>query len=81
MVLEPPYEISETGYACFEMKIEVFFRNREKPKSIVFDYDLFLELGRPVNKVRREKLTIQNPPEDFLLKLLAGGAVSLLRPL
>lgn len=73
---EPPYQLKESGYASFEIPIEVYFRNREEPKKISFEYDLFLDLGRPVTKLKREKLTFQNPSADFKKKLLKGGGVN-----
>ena len=76
VIKEPPYQLTETGYASFEIPIEVYFRNKEEPKLLVFDYDLFLDLGRPVYKLKREKLTFQNPSPDFRKKLLKGGGVS-----
>ena len=75
MVKEPPYQVTETGYAGFVLPIEVVFRNQE-PRSVRFDYDLFLQsTGPPINHVRLEKLTFQKPSEDFKKKLLKGGGV------
>jgi YEATS domain-containing protein 1/3 len=78
-VKEPPYQLAESGYAGFLLPIEIYFRNKDEPKKIRFQYDMFLhtEGCPPVNNVRCEKLTFQNPTEDFRKKLLKAGAVSI----
>ncbi|XP_031441078.1 protein AF-9 isoform X2 [Clupea harengus] len=72
---EPPYKLEESGYAGFILPIEVYFRNKEEPKKVRFDYDLFLHLEGhpPVNHLRCEKLTFNNPTEEFRKKLLKAG--------
>ena len=72
--------MSESGYGSFILPIEIYFRNKEEPRQIRFDYDLFLHLdgSPPVNNVRCEKLTFQNPTDDFRQKLLKAGGVSCL---
>ncbi|XP_078252164.1 protein AF-9 [Rhinoraja longicauda] len=72
---DPPYKVEESGYAGFIMPIEVYFRNKEEPKKVRFDYDLFLHLEGhpPVNHLRCEKLTFNNPTEEFRRKLLKAG--------
>nr|XP_057923979.1 protein AF-9 isoform X2 [Doryrhamphus excisus] len=72
---DPPYKVEESGYAGFILPIEVYFRNKEEPKKVRFDYDLFLHLEGhpPVNHLRCEKLTFNNPAEDFRRKLLRAG--------
>nr|XP_033812472.1 protein ENL isoform X3 [Geotrypetes seraphini] len=74
---EPPYKVEESGYAGFIMPIEVHFKNKEEPKKVCFTYDLFLNLegNPPVNHLRCEKLTFNNPTKDFLRKLLKAGGV------
>ncbi|XP_018496270.1 protein AF-9 [Galendromus occidentalis] len=72
---EPPYQVSESGYAGFNMPIIVYFKTKEEPKKLQFIYDLYLSLdGKPLNNIRCEKLTFHNPPEDFCQKLFKGGA-------
>ncbi|XP_078425710.1 protein AF-9 isoform X2 [Cetorhinus maximus] len=72
---DPPYKVEESGYAGFIMPIEVYFKNKEEPKKVRFDYDLFLHLEGhpPVNHLRCEKLTFNNPTEEFRRKLLKAG--------
>lgn len=72
---DPPYKIEESGYAGFILPIEVYFKNKEEPKKVRFDYDLFLHLEGhpPVNHLRCEKLTFNNPTEEFRRKLLKAG--------
>ncbi|XP_028907528.1 protein ENL isoform X3 [Ornithorhynchus anatinus] len=74
---EPPYKVEESGYAGFIMPIEVYFKNKEEPKKVCFTYDLFLNLegNPPVNHLRCEKLTFNNPTKDFRRKLLKAGGV------
>ncbi|XP_074480174.1 protein AF-9 isoform X4 [Sebastes fasciatus] len=72
---DPPYKVEECGYAGFILPIEVYFKNKEEPKKVRFDYDLFLHLDGhpPVNHLRCEKLTFNNPTEEFRRKLLKAG--------
>ncbi|XP_056298142.1 protein AF-9 isoform X2 [Pseudoliparis swirei] len=72
---DPPYKLEESGYAGFILPIEVYFKNKEEPKKVRFDYDLFLHLEGhpPVNHLRCEKLTFNNPTEEFRRKLLKAG--------
>lgn len=73
---EPPYEVAESGYGSFMLPIEVFFRNKEEPRKVLFEYDLVLPNlhDPPINEVRSECLTFQNPSEEFKKKLLMAGA-------
>ncbi|XP_061100284.1 protein AF-9-like [Conger conger] len=72
---DPPYKVEESGYAGFILPIEVYFKNKEEPKKVRFDYDLFLHLDGhpPVNHLRCEKLTFNKPTEEFGRKLLKAG--------
>ncbi|XP_063056784.1 protein ENL isoform X3 [Engraulis encrasicolus] len=74
---EPPYKVEESGYAGFLMPIEVYFKNREEPKKVCFNYDLFLNLegNPPVNHLRCEKLTFNNPTSEFRRKLIKAGGM------
>ncbi|XP_063575945.1 protein ENL isoform X5 [Pongo abelii] len=74
---EPPYKVEESGYAGFIMPIEVHFKNKEEPRKVCFTYDLFLNLegNPPVNHLRCEKLTFNNPTTEFRYKLLRAGGV------
>uniref|UniRef100_H2M9M9 MLLT3 super elongation complex subunit n=1 Tax=Oryzias latipes TaxID=8090 RepID=H2M9M9_ORYLA len=74
---DPPYKVEESGYAGFILPIEVYFKSKEEPKKVRFDYDLFLHLDGhpPVNHLRCEKLTFNNPTEEFRRKLLKAGGV------
>ncbi|XP_061524971.1 protein AF-9 isoform X2 [Phycodurus eques] len=78
---DPPYKVEESGYAGFILPIEVYFRNKEEPKKVRFDYDLFLHLEGhpPVNHLRCEKLTFNNPTEEFRRKLLRAGGVMVMQ--
>ena len=79
VVKDPPYQVSESGYGSFNLPVEVYFRNKDEPKKVRFEYDLLLPNlnDPPINQIRSECLTFQNPSEEFRQKLLkAGGAVS-----
>ena len=79
VIKEPPYQVSESGYGSFNLPVEVFFRNKDEPKKVRFEYDLLLPNlnDPPINQIRSECLTFQNPSEEFRQKLLkAGGVVS-----
>lgn len=61
------------------LPVEVHFRNKDEPKKVRFEYDLLLPNlnDPPINQIRSECLTFQNPSEEFRQKLLkAGGVVS-----
>lgn len=77
VLTEPPYAVQEQGYAGFELPIDIYFKNKEEPRKIRFKYDLFLKLEDcpPVNHIRCEKLTFQNPTDEFKKKLLKAGGV------
>lgn len=51
---------------------------QEEPRKVCFTYDLFLNLegNPPVNHLRCEKLTFNNPTTEFRYKLLRAGGVS-----
>jgi len=75
---ESPFKVSECGYAGFILPIELYFKNKQPPKRIMFEYDLFLNApgASPINNVRLEKLRFKNPTPEFKAKLLkAGGKV------
>ena len=74
---DPPYQVSESGYGGFLMSIDIYFKNKEEPKKITFEYDLFLNIDNspPINHVRCEKLKFQYPTEDFRRKLVNAGGV------
>lgn len=56
----------------------LLFLLQEEPKKVCFTYDLFLNLegNPPVNHLRCEKLTFNNPTKEFRKKLLQAGGVS-----
>ncbi|XP_003386748.1 PREDICTED: protein AF-9-like [Amphimedon queenslandica] len=77
VIKEPPYQVSESGYGSFNLPIEVYFRNKDEPKKVRFEYDLLLPNlnDPPINQIRSECLTFQNPSEEFKSKLLKAGGV------
>ncbi len=54
---------------------------QEEPKKVFFNYDLFLNLegNPPVNHLRCEKLTFNNPTKEFRRKLIKAGGVRLMK--
>ncbi|XP_002127917.2 uncharacterized protein LOC100180711 isoform X1 [Ciona intestinalis] len=77
IVKQPPYEVRQTGYAGFKILIDIHFKNKSEPKSVQFQYNMFLHMDNmpPVNHTRVEMLTFTNPAEDFRSKLLCAGGV------
>lgn len=74
---DPPYQVAEAGYGSFFLPIEVYFKNKEEPRKLRFDYDLFLPgFGSPpIDKIRSEALTFRNPTDEFRRKLVKGGGI------
>ena len=73
---EGAYVVKESGYGCFSLPIEVYFKNKDEPRKVRFEYDLFLQSeGPPISHFRYEKMTFKNPAEDFRIKLIKGGGV------
>lgn len=74
MIKGPPYSVKESGYAGFQMLIDIYLRNRDEPKKICFTYDLdFPNSGPRMVKTQKEKYVFANPNEEFMFKLLKGG--------
>ncbi|CAG2055528.1 unnamed protein product [Timema podura] len=77
VIKDPPYSVKESGYAGFIIPIEIYFKNKDEPKKVRFDYDLNLQSnGPPISKVVREKYVFPNPSEDLRRRLIKGGGVS-----
>ncbi|XP_046400559.1 protein AF-9 isoform X2 [Ischnura elegans] len=74
VIKEPPYCLKESGYAGFNLPIDVYFKNKDEPKKVRYYYDLHLQnSGPPISNIKREKYTFSNPSEDFRRKLIRGG--------
>eukprot|EP00731_Ephydatia_muelleri_P016792 Em0009g1216a len=58
VVKDPPFQVSESGYGSFNLPVEVYFRNKDEPKKVKFDYDLLLPNlnDPPINQIRTSKL-------------------------
>ncbi|KAL1490282.1 hypothetical protein ABEB36_013002 [Hypothenemus hampei] len=73
---EPPYSVSTSGYAGFNLPIQIYLKNNQEPRKIHFNYDLQLQpSGPPIHKVQKEKYTFHGVSEDFRSRLLKGGAI------
>ncbi|KRT81064.1 hypothetical protein AMK59_5923 [Oryctes borbonicus] len=76
VVKEPPYSVKESGYAGFNLPIEIYLRNKDEPKKIKFNYDLHLQPNGPtIMNVQKEKYIFSSPNEEFKNKLLRGGGI------
>lgn len=64
--------------SCPTKRTSLFSLFKEEPRKVCFTYDLFLNLegNPPVNHLRCEKLTFNNPTVEFRYKLLMAGGVS-----
>lgn len=64
--------------SCPTKQTSLFSMFKEEPRKVCFTYDLFLNLegNPPVNHLRCEKLTFNNPTVEFRYKLLMAGGVS-----
>jgi transcription initiation factor IIF auxiliary subunit len=56
VVSVPPYHVAESGYAGFLLPIDIYFKNKEEPKKIRFQYDLFLKLDDTPSNIIAQKL-------------------------
>jgi len=76
VVKEPPYAIQESGYAGFLLPVEIYFRNRDEPKRIIYQYDLVLQsTGPPQHHVEVKTHIFEAPSEEFRAKMMRGGGV------
>ncbi|XP_023244936.1 protein ENL [Copidosoma floridanum] len=76
VIKEPPYCLTESGYAGFEIPIQVYLKNRNEPKRFDILYNLNLDTSTPTVSHRSlHNEIIVNPTEEFRKKLLKGGAV------
>ncbi|KAJ3621662.1 hypothetical protein MTP99_003774 [Tenebrio molitor] len=76
VVKEPPYSVKESGYAGFNLPIDIYLRNNNEPKKIRFNYDLHLQpVGPTIVKTQKEKYTFNSLTDDFKIKLLKGGGM------
>lgn len=75
-IKEPPYVIKESGYAGFELNIDIYFRNRDEPKRVTYPYDLHLQHeGPPIHRFEIKKFIFETPSEDFRQKLIKGSGI------
>lgn len=77
VVKEPPFRIKESGWAGFDIPIEIHLKNKGEPKTMEVMYSLNLETtGTAVSHSTQHSRIIHNPTEEFRKKLVKGGAVS-----
>lgn len=74
VITEPPYQVKELGYAGFELPIEVYFRNREKPNHVTYVHNLQLLITAKHVDHHYEKVLFLNPHRDFEKCLIRAGA-------
>lgn len=75
-IKEPPYVLKESGYAGFNLPIDIYFKGptRDDPKKISIIYDLNLQ-HTPVHNVEKFEYTFNNPAPDFRRKLIEAGGI------
>lgn len=73
MYKDPPYVLKESGYASFNLPIEIYLRAgpRDEPKKYSLTYDL--DIAKTT--VQKYPLLVANPSSDFRHKLLDGGGI------
>lgn len=73
MYKDPPYVLKESGYASFNLPIDIYYRAgaRDEPKkvSILYDLDIYK------TTCQRYPFFINNPSSEFRHKLLEGGGI------
>lgn len=72
--------MKETGYAGFEIPIQIYFKNREKPNHLVFVHDLSLLANKSNDASTIEKIKFINPNREFEKCLIKSGAQLLTAP-
>ena len=78
VVKEAPYQVAESGYGGFTLPIDIYLKNNTEPKKIRFLYELFLGVTATVSHNRCEKITFENPSEQFYARLIQSGGVGFL---
>lgn len=73
MYKDPPYVLKESGYASFNLPIDIYLKAgpRDDPKKFSITYDLDISK----TTVQKYPLTISNPSSEFRHKLLEGGGI------
>lgn len=70
---DPPYVLKESGYASFNLPIDIILKAgpRDDPKKFTITYDL------DITKTLMQKypLIVDNPSSEFRHKLLDGGGI------
>lgn len=66
---EPPFEVSEQGYASFMLPIDIYFKNKGDPKKVSLDYDIFLRLTESVTNTRRGNFNERVPQTVQMLNV------------
>ncbi|KAG4068326.1 hypothetical protein HA402_007846 [Bradysia odoriphaga] len=70
---EPPYSLKESGYAGFVLPIDIYFKNRDDPKKVTYNYDLNLQNTGTITNVEKKVQVFKSPSDDFRRKLIKGG--------
>lgn len=70
---EPPYVLKESGYASFNLPIDIYFKAgaRDEPKKFSTLYDLDISK----TTVQKYSVIVPNPSSEFRHKLLEGGGI------
>lgn len=79
VIKEPPFVVKESGYAGFEVPIDIYFKvqGRDDPKKFSFVYDLNLQLHMPNHKLEKREFIFSNPSPELRRKVLDSGGTPL----
>lgn len=71
------YIVVEVGYGSFFFLVEVFFKNKEELRKLMFDYDfvLFVCGFSFIDNIRSEAFIFINLIEEFRKKFVKGGGI------
>ncbi|KAI6182757.1 Protein ENL [Aphelenchoides bicaudatus] len=67
-IRQPPFELEETAYGCFNLPITIQFRNVEKTYSV--NHDITLSMKQKVTQIQNDQfIEITNPPSKEFINL------------
>jgi len=73
-IFKPPYEINQTGFAGFDVKIIILWRNQVETQ---FMYNLFLHVNSHSGNERNELVTFSESPHSIFKKYLSKAGARL----
>ena len=76
-IKEPPYRLKESGYAGFDIIIDVHLKTGKNEPKRFFQMMYSLYLDPAVNDFKQHTEVINNPSEELRKRLIKGGGVSI----